>query len=199
MFKNLRLKPVQRLIMEELMKYGKKGFAIITQERLAENLGVCRHTILRNLLKLEKIKFNGSPLVSRIQRRKKDGTYEVTIYVLEWMEAYQNATKIENQAIVDGLIAEYYQELEGSHVTKRHDLLTVTNKIKNTVNELANKLELKPSQIIRCLGNISYMLSENTYIYHLDKYIEKTFNKMGVKLKAEDAIKELYPALIQLI
>lgn len=197
MFKNL--KPVQRLIIEELMKRNNKGFVLVTQEQIAENIGVCRRTVLRHLLKLEQMEFNGYPLIKRIQRRRSDGKYETTIYILEWMEDYQEATRKEQQAIIDSIINETYEELETSHVTKGLNYITITYNIKNTVSKLAKKMELKPSHIIRCLANVGYMLNEKANIYHLDKYIAKTFKEMGIRLKAEDSIKEMYPALINLI
>lgn len=197
MFKSLGLKPVQRLIMEEIMSWAKNGIACVTQDIIAENIGVCRHTILRNLVKLEQMEYMNCPLVRRIQRRKNDGTYETTIYVFEWL---QEQTRQQQQEIIENLISEQYKEYDNdNHVTKSDDILTMSFKIRELVHILAEKLELKSGQVIRCLANISYMLSEKTNIYHLDKYIIKTFERLGVRLKTEELIEKMYPAIIKML
>ncbi|QUH20211.1 helix-turn-helix domain-containing protein [Alkaliphilus sp. B6464] len=54
----VKLNPTQKVILDCVLSYayGNKNYAFPSQETIAEEINVCRHTVMRNLRKIEQIR-----------------------------------------------------------------------------------------------------------------------------------------------
>lgn len=202
----VKLNPTQKAIIDCILfhAYGNKNYSFPSQETIAKEINVCRHTVMRHLRKIEKIRIGNLPFVIRKPRRSNTGKWEHTIYIFPWLNKSNEYTRQLQLEIVNELIRKYsdeaIEEYENSNhvaenerkINRQNLLLSISSKI-NRIKEYAGS---KAEDILKVLVRVGNTLVDGNIIYSLEKYLLQSFKEIGYEMRTTKAIEELYNMLI---
>jgi len=202
----IKVNPTQKAILDCILShaYGDKNYSFPSQLTIAKEINVCRHTVMRQLRKIERMMIGNMPLLIRKPRRGNMGKYDHTIYIFPWLNKSNDYTRELQLEIVNELIKKYsdeaLEEYENSnHVTnderkinRQNLLLSISNKIER-IKEYANS---KANDVLKVLVRVGNTLAEGNIIYSLEKYLLQSLKEIGYEMRTTKAIEELYNMLI---
>jgi len=209
--KFLRLKPIQKTIIDCILDYahGDKCFSFPSQETIADKINVSRHTVLRQLKKIEEFTLAGKSFVVRYNQRDPEGKFDHTVYLFPWIDKTEEYTKALEEDVLNNLITEYHdqamQELElevkcDSHVAKSNSKVLERSSFYLSLSEKINKIkeysQSKAEDVLKVLIRIGNVLTYGNPIYDLEKYLLASLKDIQLESKGEKALKELYNILI---
>jgi len=206
----LKLDIKTKAILDYVLSYATNGIAYPSQERLGSELGLCRQTIAKHMKSLETIKINGMPfIVIEKSRKSKKGTWTYNRYIFKWLIAPELYQRENTKELLNKLQEEYIElvmqenlEIEDTH-NHRVNFFNISNyrqksflsidQIKQYINNLSTKLGINKADVLQVLCNIGHEVNENkTQIYHLEKYLLKSFRKAGLESKIKETMKSIY-------
>lgn len=206
----LKLHITTKAILDHILSYANEnGIAYPSQERVAEELGLCRQTVANHMKKVENIKINGKPFVTIGKNRRKDGKYYHNTYIFGWLIAPDFYTRKHVEDILEKLQKEYIEMIIEEDINNRHvNLINKRNnrqssyfnleQIREKIDKLSTSIGLKKADVLQTICNIGYEIKENrTQINHLDKYLAKCFQKAGVEKKIKEIIQGIYTSFFE--
>ncbi len=202
----VKLNPTQKAIVDCILSYayGNKNYSFPSQEIIAKEINVCRHTVMRQLRKIEKLRIGNMPFIVRKPRRSSEGKWDHTLYIFPWLNKSNEYVRQLQMETVNKLIKIYsdeaLEELENdNHVTNDERKINRQNfviSILEKINKIKKYAGSKANDVLKILIRVGNTLSEANIIYSLEKYLLQSFKEIGLEMKGTKALEQLYSMLI---
>ncbi|AOY76886.1 helix-turn-helix domain-containing protein [Clostridium formicaceticum] len=217
---NLNLTPTQKLIIDTLLSHCHNGkdHSFPNQQKIASEINVCRHTVFRNLAKIQKIKIGELPFMIVKSRRSEGGTWDHNCYIFPWLNnKYKKAYIHENNKYMINKLIEHYEQLalqemleeeekekeddddndnHGTGNSSKKDRQKFLPYLSSKIQKLSTITRIKANDLLKMFIRIGETMNNSNIIFCMDKYLQTCLGNLSYEVKATEKIKEIYNILI---